>query len=136
MTIKIGGLVAVEGVNKKLEKAGSDLMQKWVIHRVMSDYRERDQFTDIKMATSFREPHTTYRLIVRLFEDVKYAKGVPEVKLKYRPCDYLAFVDDRLVGVITDIKQDAISDFDMVKIQEQNGGTRYCYRYILEKLQA
>ena len=114
---------------KPLFKAGQEMMYKWGLRRPMPQKEEPPSFAWNHLPTKIVRPHKGMQLLV--FDlSVPYPSAKPVGYLKVRGHTYANV--DQMTGIVTEINEEFHPDFDMIKIVQQSGGVRYCYRRVLE----
>ena len=114
---------------KPLFRAGQEMMYKWGLRRPMPQKEEPPSFAWNHLPTKIVRPHKGMQLLV--FDlSVPYPSPKPFGYLKVRGHTYANV--DQMTGIVTEIYEEFHPDFDMIKIVQQSGGVRYCYRRVLE----
>ena len=118
---------------KPLFKAGQEMMYRWGLRRPMPQKEEPPSFASNHLPTKIVRPHKGMQLLVnkRLQETgFTVERDRNPRPLKVRGHTYANV--DQMTGIVTEIHEEFHPDFDMIKIVQQSGGVRYCYRYVLE----
>ena len=142
-TLKKGDLIAVTNVQHLL-KANSDFHKKWVIttHGVgtsmASGIHTRaafDAYDQHLPDQCMFAMHLEDGMDNWLATNVKSGKKQPleRVPVRYNPWHHKK-LENKLVGIVTEIFSEEHPDLDIIKVREQKGGFRYCRRYILENV--
>ena len=116
MTLKTGDLIVIDNTDK-LQKPIEQFHQKW-------------ETTAESLAMAMVMATVTHRVTVMATEKQTGKK----IKLKYYGTGWKDFENKRLIGIVTEITKEDHRDFDIIKVREQTGGSRYCRRYILENV--
>ena len=97
----------------------------------MPQKEEPTSFASNRLPTKIVRPHKGMQLMVneRAHPDPSRPWTSP-TPLKMRGHTYANV--DQMTGIVTEIHEEFHPDFDMIKIVQQSGGVRYCYRYVLE----
>ena len=114
--------------------AGQEMMERWGLRRPMLQKEEPSSFASNRLPTKIVRPHKGMQLLVnkRLQETDFTGECVRQPRpLKVRGHTYARV--DQMTGIVTEIHEEFHPDFDMIKIVQQSGGVRYCYRFILEE---
>ena len=119
---------------KPLYWAGLEMLCRWGLRRPMRQKEEPSSFASNALPTKIVLPHKGMQLLVnkRLQETDFTGECVRQPRpLKVRGHTYARV--DQIAGIVTEIHEEFHPDFDMIKIVQQSGGVRYCYRFILEE---
>ena len=143
MTLKKGDLIAVTNVQHLL-KANSDFHKKWVITthgvgtsmasgihtRVAFDGYDQYLPDECMLAMHLEDGMDNW-----LATNTQSGKKQPleRVSVRYNPWHHKK-LENKLVGIVTEIFSEEHPELDIIKVREQNGGYRYCRRYILENV--
>ena len=115
---------------KPLFKAGQEMMYKWGLMRPMPQKEEPPSFASNHLPTKIVLPHKGMQLLVNERSRPDPSTSTSPTPLKMRGHTYANV--DQMTGIVTEIHEEFHPDFDMIKIVQQSGGVRYCYRYVLE----
>ena len=143
MTLKKGDLIAVTNVQHLL-KANSDFHKKWVITthgvgtKMASGMHTRAAFDAYNQSlpdVCMLAVHLEYGMDNWLATNTQSVKKQPleRVSVRYNPWHHKK-LENKLVGIVTEIFSEEHPELDVIKVREQNGGFRYCRRYILENV--
>lgn len=114
-----------------LFKAGLEMSMKWGLRRPMRQKEEPSSFASNALPTKIVLPHKGMQLLVtKQLQETDFT-GEWVSPLKVRGHTYARV--DQMTGIVTEIHEEFHPDFDMIKIVQQSGGVRYCYRFILEE---
>lgn len=113
---------------KPLFKAGQEMMYRWGLRRPMPQKEEPPSFASNYLPTKIVRPHKGMQLLA--FKQTYGERPPVPTPLKVRGHTYANV--DQMTGIVTEIHEEFHPDFDMIKIVQQSGGVRYCYRYVLE----
>jgi len=117
---------------KPLFKAGQEMMYRWGLRRPMPQKEEPPSFASNHLPTKIVLPHKGMQLLVTgRWGGVDGGDAGLTHPLKVRGHTYARL--DQIAGIVTEIHEEFHPDFDMIKIVQQSGGVRYCYRYVLEE---
>ena len=115
---------------RPLFKAGQEMMYKWGLRRPMPQKEEPPSFAWNHLPTKIVRPHKGMQLLVFDRSHPDPFTSRKHAFLKVRGHTYANV--DQMTGIVTEIHEEFHPDFDMIKIVQQSGGVRYCYRYVLE----
>ena len=122
--IEVGDLIVIQDLNK-FDDSVRSFRGKWLSVSP----------TAAAMATGAVKAAGTATEMVKAWASAAVTEKETDKQIKLEYYGYAWKDFNQIFGIVTDITPEEHPDFDVLKIREQDGGVRYCRRYIVEMAQ-